>query len=98
MIEDFDLHDATLVDVHLEWAEGACTMTLRRSVLQNCYLKFTGVSQLSLPRAQPWGPSQSINAAYMRNTGQYEIEMQSGDLIQIDASALTITGSSADLN
>jgi hypothetical protein len=98
MIENFGLHDATLVDVHFEWAQGACTMTVRRSVLQNCFLKFTGVSQLSLPRARPWGPSQSINAAYMRNTGQYEIEMQSGDRIHIDASAVTLTWSRSELS
>jgi hypothetical protein len=98
MIEDFGLHDATLVDVHFEWAEGKCTMTLRHSELSNCRLTFTGVSKLILPRAQPWGPSQSINAAYMRNTGQYEIEMQSGDLIQIDASAVTKTCNSTDMN
>jgi hypothetical protein len=90
MIEDFGLHDATLVDVHFEWAEGRCTMTLRHSELSNCCLTFTGVSNLSVPRAQSWGPSRSINAAYQRNTGQYEIEMQSGDLIEIDAVDVTL--------
>lgn len=98
MIEDFGLHDATLVDVHLEWAEGRCTMTLRHSELSNCHLTFTGVSNLSLPRARPWGPSQSINSVCQRNTGHYEIEMQSGDLIQIEACAVTMTCSSKALN
>jgi hypothetical protein len=96
MIEDFGLHDATLVDVHLEWAEGRCTMTLRHSELSNCRLTFTGVSNLSLPRARPWGPSRSVNAAYQRNPGQYEIEMQSGDLIKIDAVAVTLVTIAVD--
>jgi hypothetical protein len=91
MIEDFGLHDATLVDVHLQWAEGRCTMTLRHSELSSCRLTFTSVTNLSLSRAKPWGPSQSINAAYQRNPGQYEIEMQSGDLIKIVAIEVALT-------
>lgn len=91
MIEDFGLHDATLVAVHLVWADGTCIMTVRQSLLSDCTLTFTGVSNLILPRTQPWGPSQSINSASQRNKGQYEIEMQSGDLIKIDASNVKLT-------
>jgi hypothetical protein len=86
MIEDFGLHDAALVAVHFVWADGTCIMTVRHSQLSDCTLTFTGVSSLTLPRTQPWGPSQSINSASERNKGQYEIELQSGDLIKIDAS------------
>lgn len=86
MIESFGLHDATLVAVHLEWADGICIMTIRHSELSDCTLTFTGVSSLTLPRAQPWGPSPSINSASERNKGKYEIELQSGDLIKVDAS------------
>lgn len=95
MIEDFDLHDATLVTVHLVWADGTCIMTIRHSQSPDCTLAFTGVSNLTLPRTQPWGPSQSINSASQRNKGQYEIEMQSGDLIKIDASDVKLTSISA---
>jgi hypothetical protein len=98
MIEDFGLHDATLIDVHLEWGVGSCTLMLGHSEFSNCCLTFTGVSNLSLPRARPWGASQSINSACQRNTGHYEIEMQSGDLIQIEACAVTLTRSSNGLN
>lgn len=86
MIEDFGLHDATLVAIHFVWADGTCIMTVRHGQLSDCTLTFTGVSSLTLPRTQPWGPSQSINSACERNMGQYEIELQSGDLIKIDAS------------
>jgi hypothetical protein len=91
MIEDFGLHDATLVAVHLVWADGTCIMTVRHSQLSDCTLTFTGVSNLALPHTHPWGPSQSINSASQRNKGQYEIEMQSGDLIKIDASNVKLT-------
>lgn len=85
MIDDIDLHDATLVAIHLTWAEGTCVLTLRHGQLSNCTLTFTGVSDLVLPRAQPWGPSHSIDSVSQRVNGKYEIEMQSGDLFTIDA-------------
>lgn len=91
MIEDFGLHDATLIAVHLVWPDGTCIMTVSHSQLSDCTLTFTGVSNLALPRTQPWGRSQSINSASERNKGQYEIEMQSGDLIKIDANAVALT-------
>jgi hypothetical protein len=85
MIEDFGLHDATLVAVNLIWENGTCVMTIRHSQLSNCTLTFKDVSNLVLPRTQPWGPSQSINSVSQRIKGQYEIEMQSGDVFTIDA-------------
>ena len=91
MIESFGLHDATLVAVHFVWADGTCIMAVGHSQLSECTLTFTGVSNLILPRTQPWGRSQSINSASERNKGQYEIEMQSGDLIKIDASTVNLT-------
>jgi len=42
-----------------------------------------------MPRAQPWGRSASIHSATERIKGRYEIAMQSGDLIKIDASDVT---------
>jgi hypothetical protein len=86
MIDDFGLHDATLVAVHLTWADGTCVMMVRHSQLSDCTLTFTGVSNLVLPRTQPWGPSQSINSVSQQSNGQYEIEMQSGDVFRIEAS------------
>ena len=91
MIEDLDLHDATLIAVHVLWAEGTCTMTVRYSRLSECTLAFAGVSNMTLPRTQPWGRSQSINSATERKKGQYEIEMQSGDLITIEASEFSLS-------
>ena len=90
LIEDFGLHDATLVSVHFVWAEGTCIVAVEHSVLSDCTLTFTGVSNLVLPRTQPWGRSQSINSASRRNEQQYEIEMQSGDVITIDALDVTL--------
>lgn len=96
MIEDLGLHDATLVAVHLVWADGKCVMTVGHSQLSDCILTFTGVTNLTLPRTQPWGRSQSINSASERDKGQYEIEMQSGDLIKIDADDVALTTIATD--
>lgn len=85
MIETLELHDATLVAVHLSWADGTCIMTLKDSKLSDCTLTFFGVSNLVLPHANPWGPSCFINSACQRSKGKYEIEMQSGDVFTIEA-------------
>lgn len=90
MIEGLDLHDATLRSVDLAWADGRCVMTIRHSRLADCTLTFSDVSNLILPRARPWGPSQSINCASTLAEGRYEIEMQSGDRINITARAVVL--------
>lgn len=90
MIEEFGLHDAVLIAVHMAWENGTCVMTIRHTQLADCTLTFTGVSNLCLSRTQPWGPSQSINSAAQRSKGQYEIEMQSGDRVKIEATAVVL--------
>ncbi|RFP09934.1 MULTISPECIES: hypothetical protein [unclassified Duganella] len=92
MIDDLDLHDATLLTIDFSWAEATCVMTLLHARLADCRLTFTGVSNLTLSRNQPWGRSQSINSALERDKGQYEIEMQSGDVITIAALEVRIAG------
>jgi hypothetical protein len=90
MIEEFGLHDAVLIAMHLAWDDGTCVMMIRHTQLADCTLTFTGVSNLTLSRTQPWGPSQSINSASQRNRGQYEIEMQSGDCLNVDATGVVL--------
>lgn len=85
MINDFGLHDATLVAVDFTWADGTCVMRIEHTQLSDARLTFTGVSHLRLSRTQPWGRSVSINSALERSNGQYEIEMQSGDVFEIHA-------------
>jgi len=48
MIEDFALHDATLLAVSLVWADGRCTMTVRHSQLSYCSLTFKGITNLTI--------------------------------------------------
>lgn len=59
--------------------------------LGRCVLTFSEVSHLTLPRKQSWGRSVSIKSFSVPSSGQYEIEMQSGDLIRIEAMDVGLT-------
>lgn len=89
MAEAVDLHDATLTVVRVDWADGTCGIEVQHGVIKRCILSFTGLSHLTLPRKQDWGPSISINSFRALGNGQYEIAMQSGDVIRIEAANMT---------
>lgn len=93
MTEHLNLHDGTLVSLSVNWADGACIAEVEHGTLGSCVLTFSTVSYLTLPRKQSWGRSVSINSFSMPSSGRYQIEMQSGDLIQIEASEMTLTTS-----
>ena len=75
------LHDATLLDLEVDWVQARVVVFVR---LHQRRARFTleNVSHIECPRAEPWGPSASINAA-RATAGGLEIEMQSGDTIRI---------------
>ena len=81
------LHDATLRSVLLNWKEGRCSFNLSTAEAPECSLEFSGVSQLAIPRELPWGPSVSVNGFTCLGTGVYELELQSGDVLSIEAQA-----------
>ncbi len=90
MIEGVHLHDATLIAIRLNWDDGTCVADLDHGTLGRCVLMFSAVSHLILPRKQDWGRSVSINACSIPSPGRYEIEMQSGDLIKIEAASVML--------
>jgi len=93
MDKGVNLHDATLVAVRVNWADGTCIVEVDHETLGICLLTFSFMSHLTLPRKQDWGRSVSINSFSMPSSGRYEIEMQSGDVIIIEASETTLTTS-----
>lgn len=93
MTIDIDLHDATLLAIHISWGNGTCTVELRHGTLGSCALMFSAVSYLALPRKQAWGPSASIDSFSHADSGRYEIQMQSGDIIEIEAEEVALTRS-----
>ena len=84
-IQGDTLHDVTLTAVHFDWREGRCWLALSAAEDPNRQLVFESVIELQIPRRHPWGPSVSINRVNEPKKGQFEIEVQSGDVIQISA-------------
>lgn len=92
-----DLHDATLLAMHIVWAEGSCLARLRHGVLGECVLAFSALSFLELPRKQLWGPSASIAAFGKDADSEYRIDLQSGDCIRIRAADAALRLPSGEL-
>lgn len=87
MFEKLALHDAVLHTVQVDWAARSCVLTLDASEVSNCQLVFAGVTELVLPRREPWGPSASIDSLASSDPTHFTIEMQSGDVLNIDATS-----------
>jgi hypothetical protein len=95
-----DLHDATLTQVTCDWGEGTCTAVFRRwnpttRQPQFVELRWEGVTDLVIPRAQPWGPSASVNTTTFDGAKVHEIEMQSGDRIKVTAERMAVIDAGA---
>jgi hypothetical protein len=80
------LHDAFLAAIDISWEAARCEVRLRPVGLPAHCLVFEGFTNIALPRHQSWGPSSSVNSLVQPREGLFEIELQSGDTIQIEAS------------
>jgi hypothetical protein len=84
------LHDAVLGDVCVSWRERKCVADLSAFVdgltkqAQQWCLTWTGVEEVVIPKREPWGASNQVNAA-REEEGWFVLEMQSGDCIRIAA-------------
>ncbi|MDO8388934.1 MAG: hypothetical protein Q7V57_00470 [Actinomycetota bacterium] len=85
-----NLHDATLLSVQADWAQGTAVVVLRVAGQEEpVRVRAVGVTDLRMLRERPWGPSVSVNSA--RVTGAVlVIEMQSGDTITIAAQSFEV--------
>ena len=88
------LHDGTLRTVLLDWGEGCAE--LERTAPQSSLVRVqaTEVTVLRCPRQAPWGWSASVNEVRIASTSdggmRLEVEVQSGDVIEIEAKAVTV--------
>jgi hypothetical protein len=92
-----DLHDATLESVELAWSSGKVVIRVRTGDVMHArwVVVATSLRRLGCDRQTPWGFSASINevrgpTALSDDAAVLEIEMQSGDLIRIEAGAFTL--------
>lgn len=90
------LHDSVLVALQLRWEHGELAIHLEHHD-QAMHLTATGVRQMVIPREEPWGPSEYVDAISLTPADEaglqrMEIEMQSGDVIVVFARAFDVTG------
>jgi hypothetical protein len=84
------MHDWTLVSVSFDWARGSVHCALRNYESKTVSLIAEKVYSLHVPRLEEWGPSVSIQAVIGPLTidgerQKLQVEMQSGDVIEIVA-------------
>lgn len=92
------LHDATLLRVECRWEDGRFCLHLRTGIAAypEVQVVATGGRRLDCPRRHPWGPSVSVNEVRgptqlaSENLQRLEIEMQSGDVLVLDAEEFQI--------
>ena len=80
------LHDAVLAQIYISWEAARCDLHLCPVGLESHLLVFEGFTNIELPRRENWGPSSSILALAQPHRGLFEIELQSGDTIRVEAS------------
>lgn len=83
--ENLPLHDAVLVAAHISWEAARCDFRIYPVGEKAHWLVFEGFTKLEFPRNEPWGASNSINSAKQPEPTEFEIELQSGDLLRITA-------------
>jgi len=79
------LHDAVLTSISVGWDAARCELRFRLVDRPSHVLVFEGFTNIELPRRESWGPSSSVNSARQPAYGVFEIELQSGDVIRIEA-------------
>jgi hypothetical protein len=89
------LHDATFESLEFDWPAGVIKLRMRLCTRepQTAEIIATGFSLFQCPRQLPWGYSASVNEANgpePGTRGRLELELQSGDTIEIEAERLDI--------
>lgn len=91
-----NFHDATLSRMCFDWENGILSIDAHvflnglKENAKSVSLVWTGVRQMTVSHKFPWGKSQSINTFRCDNGFKYYIEMQSGDMIEIEAESFQI--------
>ena len=98
-ISERAMHDWILERVQIAWGEGKVVLELVDTGSAARTIEFTGVTHFEMPRTHPWGPSESINRVRGMVTtpslgDSVEIEMQSGDIITINATGAVLSSGS----
>jgi hypothetical protein len=84
------LHDAVLHGIEVRWEQKICRIQLSAFAAEGQsatphVLEFAGVTEVLVPHTEPWGTSDRVNSGAAPAPGRFQIEMQSGDVIEIGA-------------
>ena len=95
-----NLHDAVLLTASLDWEEGTASIVLQTNeayvpTSSDVTISARGVKEFTWSRLHPWGPSVYVNTVQLTeyeegNGNVLELEMQTGDVIRVDASEISI--------
>ncbi|MDQ1921443.1 hypothetical protein [Massilia pseudoviolaceinigra] len=89
------MHDWTLVSLLFDWKEARLTLALRNSNSDSVSLVAYGVVRFMVPKQNEWGGSVMVNRVtgptqQPDGTEELQIEVQSGDVIQITAASFAV--------
>ena len=89
-IDEVNLHDAVLYYLRSDWRERTCEIFVAvflepDKAAVSCVIRAHGVRSVRVPHHAPWGDSVFIHDQCWAPDGRCLIEMQSGDVIEIDA-------------
>ncbi|GLR11805.1 hypothetical protein GCM10007907_05950 [Chitinimonas prasina] len=89
------MHDWTLVSLAFDWKDACVTLTLLNPNSETVSLKAENVVRLFVPKRNDWGRSVSVNGVMgptqqADGTETLQIEMQSGDIIEIAAGSFVL--------
>lgn len=83
--EALPLHDAVLCAGHISWEAGRCDLRVQPVGASMHLLVFEGFTSLDFSNKKPWGPSCFINVVREPSPGFFELELQSGDVLRVQA-------------
>jgi hypothetical protein len=89
------LHDAVLKEFRVHWDSRTCEVHVSAfldvgKAAVPCVIRGQGIRSVTIPHHSPWGESRFINGHRRSPDGRFLIEVQSGDVIEIDAMSLDL--------
>jgi hypothetical protein len=91
-VNRWPVHDAVLRELVVDWKARICRAYLSvpfepGKYAVPCVVVWSGVTHLNVPMRHPWGSSVFVNTLRIGSDGEYLLEMQSGDLVEIKAAS-----------
>ncbi|AMC33877.1 hypothetical protein [Janthinobacterium sp. B9-8] len=84
-ITSLPLHDAVLSGINICWEADRCDFRVSPVGGEAHLLVFESFTNLALPNKKHWGRSCSINTVQESKPGIFEVELQSGDVLRVEA-------------